>query len=200
MRKLLCLVLLAGCELQPAPPKQAPAPAPLAPPQAARADAGVVAVADAKAAIEVTPACMQIGVHVAGVLIAEAPPAQQMSFEKDRERIVRATAEVCTTQQWSDAATRCYLAATTGAQLKDCETKFRPTPPPPQPAPPPPPEDGTNRRMEPGAATEAGSRQPKAGAGSAATPRPATGTGTGSAGSVKAPRAATPGTGSAAKR
>lgn len=179
LARLAPFVLAAACELQPAPKQQpAPPPPPPAAPveapkpvEARAADAG----AGAPAPIAVTDQCVQIGVHVAGVLIAAATdPGQRSIYEQERAKMVRSTAEACTTQKWSAEASACYLAAKTPTALKDCEKKFAPPPPArPTTQPPPTPPTGPRpgMRPEPGAPTA-----PRAGTGSAAQPaRPTTG-------------------------
>ena len=140
MMKALLFVVIAACEFVPAPP---PAPAPVAPasrvPQDAAPDSpGAVAGADAAAAppsdaapvIAVTDECVRTSTHIADVLIAGAPdPSLKASYEAARDRIVRATAEACTTQAWSDAEQRCFAQAKVEADLRACEKKF---PPPPE--------------------------------------------------------------------
>jgi hypothetical protein len=161
---LLCQ--LAACELQPPPPRKnapppaAPVPAPTPPsagagsgsaaptfgaPAPSAGSAGSAADAAtgsgsgsaAKPLIEVPKKCIDVGVHIATVLINSADPSQRSVFESERERIVRATGEVCTRQAWSDPAIACYMATSTQAQVKDCETKFTPTPRPTTTTPPP---------------------------------------------------------------
>jgi len=134
--KALLLSLLAACEFVPAPP---PAPAPVATPrvpQDAPPDTAVAAVADAgearadAALIAVTDECVRTSTHIADVLIAGAPdPSLKASYEAARDRIVRATAEACTTQAWSDPEQRCFAQAKVEADLRACEKKF---PPPPE--------------------------------------------------------------------
>ena len=134
--KVLLLSLLAACEFVPAPP---PAPAPLAPPrvpQDAPPDTAVAVAADAgephadAALIAVTDECVRTSTHIADVLIAGAPdPSLKASYEAARDRIVRATAEACTTQAWSDPEQRCFAQAKVEADLRACEKKF---PPPPE--------------------------------------------------------------------
>ena len=141
------VLMLAACELQPAPPPSAsrspstpqagsavptepsqaappalPQPPPPQPQPQAPADAGVRPPP--------SEPCMAIGQHVATILIAEAPPAQQMAFEQDRDKIARSTADACTAQAWSADALKCYAVANTGVALKQCETRFRPSPTP----------------------------------------------------------------------
>lgn len=138
--RALVLVVLAGCELVPAPPpapvpvatQAAPVPHDAAPdtPTAAVADAGAPAPGDAAPAIAVTDECVRTSTHIADVLIAGAPdPSLKASYEAARDRIVRATAEACTTQAWSDAEQRCFAQAKVETDLRACEKKF---PPPPE--------------------------------------------------------------------
>lgn len=136
--KALLLVMIAACEFVPAPP---PAPAPVATPtprvpQDAPPDTAVAAASDAgeahadAALIAVTDECVRTSTHIADVLIAGAPdPSLKASYEAARDRIVRATAEACTTQAWSDAEQRCFTQAKVEADLRACEKKF---PPPPE--------------------------------------------------------------------
>jgi len=151
MRKLIALVLLAACELRPAPKEQ---PAPPEPPatEAARPVEAPPPVADAGAAAEqgsaaaagsaapraaISPECLQVGTKVAQVIIdATKDPAQKAVYEQERATITRKTGETCTAQAWSDKARACYLAATTPAALKRCETRFLPPAPRKPPARP----------------------------------------------------------------
>lgn len=144
-RRVRFLVVLiafgAACDLQP-PPKKAPpaATAPSAVPTPAPVlpalDAGVaVAPGDAAPAppdaMEVSDRCVQLGSHVAEVMISEAEDASKKSvLVQDRARIVRRTAESCTRDAWSAQLITCYLAAKTQATLQACR--------PPDVAPPSP--------------------------------------------------------------
>jgi hypothetical protein len=136
MRKLLCLALLAACELQP-PPKQKPAPTappsaattmPSAPPAEA-ADAGAPAGATApKPAISAE--CIEVATRVAQVFIDSAKdPAQRTVLEQERANMTRKTGEACTAQAWSDDARACFLKSKTPAELQACEMQFMPPPP-----------------------------------------------------------------------
>lgn len=137
MRFVLAFVLLAACELQPAPKKQPAPPAEVtptapvpAPPPSAPADAGVAVADAAGVTIEASEACVTVGAHVADVFVQSATdPAQRAVYEQERTKMVKATAEACTKQRWSDAAQKCYVAATTPALIKACENKFPPAPP-----------------------------------------------------------------------
>jgi hypothetical protein len=201
---VVAFALLAACELQPPPRQQAAPPAPTPPPPApvieAPADAGVAS--DAPAGPQWTDQCREVGIHIAGVIINSATdPGAKSIYEQDREKMVRSTAETCTTQGWSDAAAKCYLKANTAAELKACETKFTPPRPRPRPAGDEPQTQGAGSAAAPRAG--AGSAAPRAGAGSAAPRAVAPRAGAGSAapragaGSAPAPRA---GSGSAARR
>jgi hypothetical protein len=140
--RMVALVLLAACEIQPAPRKQAepPPPPPSAMPPAPVADAAVIADAgiDAPPAIQISAECLEVGVKLAQVFIDSAgDPAQKSIAEQERSNVTRKTGEVCTTGRWSENARKCYLATKTPADIKKCEMKY--TPPP---APPPPPPKG----------------------------------------------------------
>ena len=146
--RCLILFVLAACELQPAPKVPPPAPAPTtAVPATPPGDAGVAVVADAApapsppAAAEVSNPCLETGAHVAQVLVDSAKdPAVKAQYEQARDKIVRATAEACTKQAWSEDARRCFVSAKVENDLRACEKKF----PPPGPPPPPPghPKEG----------------------------------------------------------
>jgi hypothetical protein len=96
----IAFVVLAACELQPAPPKRLPpakppaaAPAPVA--SAAPVDAGVAPIAvDAVPTaqqVESDP-CVGVGIQIADVLIRDAKdPMQRAALEQERAQIVRRT-------------------------------------------------------------------------------------------------------------
>jgi len=149
VRFLVVLLAIAGaCDLQPPPKKAPPAvtPTPTAPsavptpePALPPADAGVavaVAVGDAAPvppdAMEVTDRCVDLGSHVAEVLISEAEdPSKKSVLVQDRAKIVRRTAESCTRDAWSAQLISCYMAAKTQATLQACRKPDPPTPKPP---------------------------------------------------------------------
>jgi hypothetical protein len=88
--------------------------------------------------IEVSPACVEVGSHFAGVFIANATdPGQKSVLEQERTKIVRSTAETCTTQAWSPDAIACFRATKTQPEITACEQKFLPARAPPAPAAPP---------------------------------------------------------------
>jgi hypothetical protein len=133
-------VLGAGCDIQPSPKKESPAttptPAP-APTEAPRFVQPTPPALPEQPKVETTGDCIEVGKHVAEVFIASATdPAQKSVFEQERTRVVKATAEVCTTQVWSADARGCYMAAKTPAEIKACETQFPGPPPKEQPAAP----------------------------------------------------------------
>jgi hypothetical protein len=79
----------------------------------------------------VTDDCVRTSTHIAEVLIASAPDASlKANYEQARDRIVRTTAEACTTQSWTADAQRCFAQAKLEVDLHACETKFPPSAPP----------------------------------------------------------------------
>lgn len=151
MRSALALILLAACEIQPAPKKQA---APPPPPPAAQVEApkpveptpappnaGSAAGLPQPPKIEVNAPCLQVGAKVASVFIDnETDPGQKSIREQERGNLTRKTAEACTVQGWSEEARNCYLATQTPAEINACATKFPRPPRPAPPAPTPPPQ------------------------------------------------------------
>lgn len=157
MRIALVALLLAACELQPAP-KQQPAPVIEATPPPPPADAAVVADAPAvdagPAPIQASADCLKLAAHLVDVVVASATdPAQKTIYEGERMQMTRSLAESCTNQPWSPESQKCYIATKTPAQIKACEKKFPPTPPTgagSAAAPTPPPPPGANgMRPEP---------------------------------------------------
>ncbi len=143
MRATLVVLLLAACELQPPPPAPPPSPTsqPGQPPSVAVADAGPAATGaplpalpappalDAGAAphdaMQVTEACVLTGAHIAEVLITSTTdPSLKANYEQARDRIVRTTAEACTSQTWTAEAQRCFGLSKQKADLEACEKKF----------------------------------------------------------------------------
>ena len=155
MRIALVALLLAACELQPAP-KQQPAPVIEAtPPPPPPADAEVAADAPAIDAgppsIDASPECLKVAAHLVDVVVASATdPAQKTIYEGERMQMTRSLAMSCTNEQWSRESQKCYGATKTPAHIKACEKRFPPKPPtgagsgagsavpPPPPAPPGP--------------------------------------------------------------
>jgi hypothetical protein len=172
----LLFVMLAACELQPAPARQEAPPAPAqptpAPAPAAPGDAAVAPAGDGGP--QWSDGCKNVGMHIADVIITTTPDvAQRTIFEQDREKMVRAMAEVCTTKQWSDLAQQCYMASHSQPDLKACEKKYTPvTVPPPQPK-----VDENAAPLRPGQVPG----RPPAGAGSGSAASKGAGAGSGSA-------------------
>jgi len=146
----LSLVLVIGaCELKPAPKQQQPAPAPA--PGSATAPAPVPSGGTAAAAAPApapapapspgggaapTPApggaapedlgqaCMQIGVRVADVMVANAADAvMKAQLEQARADTVRSTAEACVRGKWDEGVRRCFLTASNQAELNACSAR-----------------------------------------------------------------------------
>ena len=138
MRIAFVALLLAACELQPAPKNKPPVVTETAPPPPPPADAAIAAdatVVDAgPMAIEASPDCLKVAAHLVDVVVATATdPAQKSVYEGERMQMTRGMAEACTKTPWSPAAIKCYGATKTTAAIKACEKKFPPTPPPPPP-------------------------------------------------------------------
>jgi len=112
---LVVAIVAGACDFQPPPPKPPAAP----PPPAAAADAQLEEVARPKPdAGDVSQPCLDAATHFAEVLIAATTDqTQRAALEQDRARLVRKTAEACTSK-WSDGARACYAAA---HDLKDLE-------------------------------------------------------------------------------
>ncbi len=159
MRFLVVLIAFAGaCEHKPAPkrnpPIQAPptTPPPVADPNTppvavVPGDAGVaVAVTDAVAAappadaMVVSDRCVQLGSHVAEVLIEEATdPSKKAAYTQDRTRIVRRTAEGCTRDAWTEEMITCFMKGRTSVAMQACRKPEPVAPRVPAPAPGAPP-------------------------------------------------------------
>ena len=125
--KALALLAVAACDFQPAPP----APPPVVEKPIASPGIAAVAVADGgivrpdATLIVVTDACLQAATHIADVLItSQKDDSLKASYETARDRIVRATAEACTTQNWTPDALKCFAQAKLEADLHACEKKF----------------------------------------------------------------------------
>jgi hypothetical protein len=124
MKALALVGWLAACDFRPAPP--APPPVveqPALTDAAALIDAGVERPDAAVTAV--TDACLQTATHIADVLItSQSDVSLKSSYETARDRIVRATAEACTTQNWTPDAQKCFAQAKLEADLHACEKKF----------------------------------------------------------------------------
>ncbi|NVB83741.1 MAG: hypothetical protein HOV81_35530 [Kofleriaceae bacterium] len=130
MRALALLVLLAACDIQPPPKKQPPPASPTAPESPKFVAPAPPPMLPEQPKTETTAECIDVGKHVAAVFVSSVTdPAQKSVFEQERTKIVKATAEACTTQAWSAEARACYMGAGAPADIKACEAKF----PPPAP-------------------------------------------------------------------
>jgi hypothetical protein len=127
-------LLLAACELQPAP-KQAPAPAPAAAPAPVPAPAPAAGSAAVPAVAPPSDPCQAAGVRVAEVLIADArDPQQKATLEAERAQIVRRTEEACMQQKWPTEIRDCIIDAKSVADVQTCQKKLQPAAPGPAPA------------------------------------------------------------------
>jgi hypothetical protein len=130
MRNSLCFLLLAACELEPAP-KQAPKP--VTPPSAAAAPAPAPAPTPAPTPPPPPPplqdACTDAAARYMQVQIAEAKDAQlKQNLEIERARTIGRIERGCREQKWGDDITGCYKAAKTVADLQTCTKKLQPVP------------------------------------------------------------------------
>ena len=115
------------------PPANTP-PGPPGPPPGATVDAGVAAPPDAPP--EPTQPCLDMGTHLADVMLSEAKdPAQKAALEQDKTKIVRRAAEACTRDKWKPETLQCFAKATTTEQMQVCARDLAP-PPPDRPAGP----------------------------------------------------------------
>ncbi|HEX4452455.1 MAG TPA: hypothetical protein VH143_16375 [Kofleriaceae bacterium] len=123
--RLAVLVVLAACDLQPAPkpalhrdaaePDALPAPplatdAELAPPDSDLAPPS----AD----------CVTTAEHIAAVLIDSADAGARGSFEGARGNMVRVMAAACTKQSWNADRQQCMRLAKLEVDVRACESKY----------------------------------------------------------------------------
>jgi hypothetical protein len=104
--RAVCVVLLAACDLRPAPKP--------APPRDA---AAIVVAADA----DELAACTAVARHIADVMIAEADATAKVALEHDRDRLVQRAAEGCNRDHWSDDTLGCYTRAQNRAEIDRCK-------------------------------------------------------------------------------
>jgi hypothetical protein len=127
VRSFACLVIfVVACDHRPAP----------------KQDKGLVAVgADAGAATAPVgdDACLGIGVKIAEIIISATTDAtQKAQYEQERTKLVKRFSENCTNEKWPDSTRRCFMAATTPAELEVCSrelAKVQPATPPPSALP-----------------------------------------------------------------
>ena len=131
MRNALCLILLAACELEPAPkvapkPVAAPAPAPAAVPTPPPPPAPVPA---APVQTVVEDECTKAAVRYVEVQIAEAKDAQlKTSLEMEKARTIGRIEKGCREQKWPADVIGCYKGAKTVAELGVCTKRVQPVP------------------------------------------------------------------------
>jgi len=103
-----------------APRPAAPAPAP---------GAAAAAAAEPLSPAEMGKACMEVAVRVANVLAASATDALlKAQYEQARADTVRSVAEACMRNRWDDGVRRCFLAASTQADVDACNARAPGTP------------------------------------------------------------------------
>ncbi|MDB4957295.1 MAG: hypothetical protein JWO36_4864 [Myxococcales bacterium] len=126
VRSCLVFLVLAACELTPAPKQAPPTPAPAAP---------------AVPAPEAAPAssCAEVAARVAEILIGEADLSERNALEQQRATTVQRLTETCAAQTWSADLRNCVVASKNKLDLQACETKFRPQPKAPDVIEPPKP-------------------------------------------------------------
>jgi hypothetical protein len=135
--RLLPLLFLAACDLQPAPKKGPPAPPPAAatpgdagtptPSPGSGSAAAVKPAADA--GMEVSEACVAAGTHLADIVIASATDvAQKAAYEQQRTQLVRKVAENCT-KDWNDDARACVARANDVPAVQECLKLVKPATP-----------------------------------------------------------------------
>jgi hypothetical protein len=146
-------VLLAGCDLQPPPKKQAPtaqrpgtvtppaagggsaavkpSPAqppkpPPTPPTPGSADAGSSS-GSGSAAAESAPSCLEVGTAFAELWVRTSKdPSDKAANELDRTKLVKKITDGCTTAAWSEEVRTCYMKATDRTQADACGKLVRP--------------------------------------------------------------------------
>jgi hypothetical protein len=140
VRVLALLLVVAACDLQPPKKKEAPPPPP--PPKvmidagavAPVADAAVAVAADAPVVVDAAPVvvtadgdieptqeCLDVGVHIADVLIEDEKDAtKKAALEQDKTNIVKISSRRCTKDGWSEPIRKCFNASRTGPQIEMC--------------------------------------------------------------------------------
>jgi hypothetical protein len=124
--RLAVLVVLAACDLQPAP-KQATHR------DAAEADAlptpPLATDAELAPPLDGDPSppsadCVTTAEHIAAVLIDSADAGARGSFEDARGNMVRVMAAACTKQSWNADRQQCMRLAKLEVDVRACESKF----------------------------------------------------------------------------
>jgi hypothetical protein len=124
--RLAALLLLAACDLRPAP-KQAvhrdaaeldalPAPPLATDAELAATDGGDVAAPSAD--------CATTAEHIAAVLIDSADAGARGSYEGARADMVHSFAATCTKQSWTADRQQCMRLAKLEVDVRACESKY----------------------------------------------------------------------------
>jgi hypothetical protein len=121
-------VLLAACELQPAPKLvphrdasvaiDAQVPAPVA------TDAAIDAAQDDDGGPEPSADCVTTAQQIASVVIAGADPGVRGHYEQGRGNMIRVMAAACTSQGWTADKQQCFRLAKLETDIRACEAKF----------------------------------------------------------------------------
>jgi hypothetical protein len=99
--RVLLVVLVAACDLQPPPPAKQAEPT------------------QVSSAPDVSATCLDAATNFANVFIAGADQTQRASLEQERARLVKRTEEACAAK-WSDGARACYATAKDLKGLEAC--------------------------------------------------------------------------------
>lgn len=132
MGRIAIAVVLAACDLQPAPKhpprRDAAVPtdaAPLLAPVAidAEPDAPVVFDEDGGGP-EPSADCVTTAQQIASVVIAGADPGVRGHYEQGRANMIRVMATACTAQGWNADKQQCFRLAKIEADIRACEAMF----------------------------------------------------------------------------
>jgi hypothetical protein len=125
MWRVVVVMLLAACELQPAPKLvphrdasvtiDAQPPAPIAIDAPAEADDGGPAP---------SADCVTTAQQIASVVIAGADPGVRGHYEQGRANMIRVMAAACTSQGWTADKQQCFRLAKLETDIRACEAKF----------------------------------------------------------------------------
>ncbi len=124
--RLVVLLVLAACDLQPAPKpaahRDAAEPDALpAPPLATDAENGDVGdVGD----VSLSADCVTTSEHIAAVLVDSADAGARGSYEDARANMVHSFAAACTKQSWNADRQQCMRLAKLEVDVRACESKY----------------------------------------------------------------------------
>jgi len=126
------LVLVAACELTPAP-KIVPHRDAAEPIDAAQPLAPVAIDAEADAALDIAPDdggpepsadCVTTAQQIASIVIAGADPGVRGHYEQGRANMIRVMASACTAQGWNADKQQCFRLAKVEADIRACEAMY----------------------------------------------------------------------------